>query len=81
MPGHHVNLIDLDLARKLHGRRFGYQTVAQLIRHGLHIGPAELQLPGDLPVGEVQAHEVEGHRQVGREQAWWEPSWSGKRAG
>jgi hypothetical protein len=32
--------------------------VAQLICHGLHIGHAELQLSGDLPVGEVQAHEV-----------------------
>jgi hypothetical protein len=59
VPGHHVDLVDLDLARKLHGRRFGYQTVAQLIRHGLHIGHAELQLLGDLPVGEVQTHEVE----------------------
>ena len=51
VPGHHVNLVDLDLARRLHGRRFDYQTMAQLVRHGLHIGHTEVQLLGDLPVG------------------------------
>ena len=58
MPGYQVNLIDLDFPLQRHGRGLDHQTVAQLIRHGLHIGPAELQLPGDLPVGEVQAHDV-----------------------
>ena len=58
VPSHHVNLIDLDFPLQRHGRGLDHQTVAQLIRHGLRIGPAELQLPGDLPVGEVQAHEV-----------------------
>src|SRR5690349_19702439 len=27
--------------------------------HGLHVRDAQVQLPGDLPVGEVQAHQVE----------------------
>src|ERR1700749_1390122 len=57
-PGAPVNLIELDFPLQRHGRGLDHQTVSQLIRHGLHIGPAELQLPGDLPVGEVQAHEV-----------------------
>src|SRR3954467_15422546 len=38
VPGHDVDLVDLDLTLQLHGRGVGNQTVAQLLRHGLHVG-------------------------------------------
>ena len=59
MARHHVNLIDLDFALQLHFGGFGHEAAAQLLRHGLHVGPTQTQLACDLPVGEVQAHEVE----------------------
>src|SRR5215212_6867059 len=37
----------------------GHQAAAPMLRHGLSVGRAQLQLQGDLPVGEVQPHEGE----------------------
>ena len=59
MARHHVDLIDLHLARQFHLRGLGDQAAAQQLRHGLHVGPTQAQLACDLPIGEVQAHEVE----------------------
>ena len=59
VPGHDVNLVDLDLTLQLHHWHFGDQAAAQLFRHGLNVRSIQAQLPGDLPVGKVQAHEVE----------------------
>ena len=59
VPGHDVDLVDLHLARQPRRRGLGDQAAPQLFRHGLHIGPDEAQLLGDLPAGEVQPHEVE----------------------
>jgi hypothetical protein len=59
VPGHDVDFVDLDLALQPRRRGLGDQAAAQLLRHGLHVGPAQAQLPGDLPVREVQPHEVQ----------------------
>src|SRR5215212_8146204 len=59
VPGHHVNLVDLHLTLQPGCWGFGYEATAQMFRHGLHVGRAQAQLQGDLPVGEVQAHEGE----------------------
>src|SRR3954465_357148 len=59
VAGHDVNLVDLHLALQPRLRDPGHQTAAQLFGHGLSIGRAQLQLQGDLPVREVQAHKVE----------------------
>src|SRR5215213_4283156 len=59
VPGYHVNLVDLHLAFQLCCWGSGHEAAAQLLRHGLSVGRAQLQLQGDLPVREVQAHEVE----------------------
>src|SRR5215218_10785969 len=59
VPGHPVDLIDLHLAFQPRVRGPGHQAAAQMLRHGLSVGRAQLQLQGDLPVGEVQPHEVE----------------------
>jgi hypothetical protein len=58
MPGHDVDLVDLDLARQFYRRRPGGQPAAELLRNGLHFGTIQTQFQGDLPVGKVQAHEV-----------------------
>src|SRR4051812_16598246 len=59
VAGHHVNLIDLHLTLQPGCGDFGHEATAQMLRHGLHVGRAQVQLQGDLPVREVQAHEVE----------------------
>jgi hypothetical protein len=59
VPGHDVDLVDLDLACQPHGRGFGNQSTAQLLGHGLHIRPVEAQFLGNLPDREVQPHEVQ----------------------
>src|SRR5215210_1413990 len=59
VPGHHVNLIDLHLTLQPGCWDFGHEATAQMFRHRLHVGRAQAQLQGDLPVREVQAHEVE----------------------
>src|SRR4051812_9203506 len=56
---YHVDLVDLDLAPKDRRRELGGEPLPQRLGHGLHVGDAEVQLPGDLPVGEVQAHQVQ----------------------
>src|SRR4051812_32080198 len=59
VAGHHVNLIDLHLTLQPGCWDFGHEATAQLFRHRLHVGRAQPQLQGDLPVREVQPHEVE----------------------
>ena len=59
MPGDDVDLIDLHLTRRLHRRDLGGQAGAQLLGHALHIGGTQVELLGDLPVRQVEAHEVE----------------------
>src|SRR3954449_3928367 len=59
VAGHDVNLIDLHLTLQPGCWDFGHEATAQMFRHGLHVGWAQAQLQGDLPVREVQAHEVE----------------------
>src|SRR3954454_6491774 len=59
VAGHHVDLVDLDLAPKDRRRELGGEPLPQRLGYGLHVGDAEVQLPGDLPVGEVQAHQVQ----------------------
>src|SRR4051795_9203572 len=59
VAGHPVNLIDLHLTLQPGCWDFGHEATAQMFRHRLHVGRAQAQLQGDLPVREVQAHEVE----------------------
>ena len=59
MPGHRVDLVDLDLALQFHLRGLGDHAVARLLRHDPRVRPAKAQFLGDLAVGKVQAHEVE----------------------
>jgi len=58
VPGHHVNLVNLDFALQLHRTSFGDQTAPQLFCHDLHIRDGQAQLACDLPIGKVQAYEV-----------------------
>jgi hypothetical protein len=58
VTGHDVDLVDLDLAFEPHRRELGGEPVPELLRHGLHVGLAEVQLLRELPVREVQAHQV-----------------------
>ncbi len=59
VPGHDVDLVDLDVTLQFYHRRFGDQAAAQLLRHGLHRPRCPVPAPGDLPAEEVQAYEVE----------------------
>jgi len=59
VPGHDVDLVDFHLAFERHLWRLGDQAAAQVLRHGLHVRPANAQFACDLPVGKVQPHEVE----------------------
>src|SRR4051794_39420424 len=59
VAGHPVNLIDLHLTLQPGCWDFGHEATAQMFRHRLHVGRAQAQLQGDLPVREVQAHEGE----------------------
>ena len=58
MAGDNVDLVNLHLTLEDHGRGFGGKPVPQLLGHRLHIRDAKVQLAGELPVGEVQAHEI-----------------------
>src|SRR3954447_23681069 len=49
----------VDLARQPHRGSLGNQAAAQLLGHGLHVRPVEVQFLGDLAVREVHAHEVQ----------------------
>src|SRR4051795_3141302 len=40
-------------------REPGGEPLPQGLGHGLHVGDAEVEFPGDLPVGEVQPHQVQ----------------------
>ena len=62
VPGHDIDLVDLDLVCQPHRGSLGDQAVAQLLGHGLHVGSVEAQFLGDLTAREVQAHEVHAHR-------------------
>jgi len=44
VPGHDVDLVDLDVTLQFYHRRFGDQAAAQLLRHGLHIRGVRCQL-------------------------------------
>src|SRR3954454_7654208 len=59
VPGHDIDLVDLDLAVEDDGRGSGGKPLPQLLGHRLHVRGAKLELLGDLPVREVEAHEVE----------------------
>jgi hypothetical protein len=59
VPGCDVDLVDLHLALEPHRRRPGDQAGAELLGHELRVGLVQVQLLGDLPVREVQAHEVQ----------------------
>ena len=59
MPGHDVDLVDLDLSLQPHGRSLGDQAAAQLLGHGLHIRPVEAQLLGDLVLGDLAVRQVQ----------------------
>src|SRR5215213_10827098 len=50
VAGHDVDLVDLDLALQPSRRKLGGEPVPELLGHRLHVGFAEVQLPGDLPV-------------------------------
>ena len=54
MPGDDIDLIHLDFAVQCHRWDFGDQAGAHLLGHDLHGGHAEVQFPGDLPVGQVE---------------------------
>jgi hypothetical protein len=59
VPGHDVDLVDLNLSVQCHGWSLGKQPTAQLLRHELHVGGIQIELRANLPVREVQPHEVE----------------------
>jgi hypothetical protein len=59
VPGHDVDLVDLDVALQPHGSSLGDQATAQLLGHDLHIRPVEAKLLGNLAGREVQPHEVQ----------------------
>jgi hypothetical protein len=59
VAGDDVDLVDLHLAVQDRRRHLGGEPVPQGLGHRLHVRDAEVQLPGDLPVGEVQAHQGE----------------------
>jgi len=49
VPGHDVNLVDLDLPVQCYDGQLGKQPTAQLLRHGLHVGGVQIELRADLP--------------------------------
>ena len=64
MPGYDIDLVDLHLALEPHRRDLGDQAGAELLGHELHVGLVQVQLLGDLPVREVEAHEVQAGTQT-----------------
>jgi hypothetical protein len=59
MPSHHIDLITFDLAIELHLRLADHHPLAQLAGHLLNITRIQIQLLGDLTVGEVESHEIQ----------------------
>src|ERR687886_428395 len=59
VAGNDVDLVDLDLALDDHRRELGGEPVPQGLGHRLHVRHPEVELLGDLPVREVQAHQVQ----------------------
>src|SRR5215218_6590013 len=59
VPGHDIDLVDLDLACQPHRGSLGDQTAAQLLGHGVHVRHVEAQFLGDLTVRQVQTHEIQ----------------------
>ena len=59
MAGDDVDLVDLHLAVEDDLRRSDGEPLPQRLGHGLRVRHPDVEFPGDLPVGEVQAHQVE----------------------
>jgi hypothetical protein len=59
VPGCDIDLVDLDFAVEDHSRGSGGKPLPQLLGHHLHVRGAKVELLGDLPVREVEAHEVQ----------------------
>ena len=62
VPGRDVDLVGLDPALRPRRREGGGGPAPELLGHGSNVGPAQVQPPGDLPVGEVQAREAGAQR-------------------
>jgi len=49
VPGHHIDLIDLDGTVEDHSGRLGHQAGAQLLGHGVHVIFVEVHLLRNQP--------------------------------
>ena len=58
MPCHHVDFIAFDLARQDHDRLLRHDPFTQLSRHVMNAVFIQIQFPGDLPIGQIQAPEI-----------------------
>ena len=66
MSRNHIDLITFNRFIQGHFRLAGNHTLAQLVCHVLDITRVQLQLLGDLAVGQVKPHEIQAqhpHRQ------------------
>jgi len=59
VPGNHIDLVDLDHARKLHLGGLGNEALPQARGHRMDVVFIQVQFPGDLQIGEVQSHEIQ----------------------
>ena len=59
MPGHHVDLVDLDHALELHRGGVGDKALPQARGHRLDVIRIQIQFSGDLKIGEVEPHEIQ----------------------
>ncbi len=58
MTGDDIDFVGFDHAVQNNLGDTGNETFAQMRRHALHIILVQAQLPGNLAVGQVQAHEI-----------------------
>ncbi len=59
MPRDHIDLVTFDRFIELHLRLADHHPLAQLVSHLLNIARIQIQLPGDLTVGEIEPHEIQ----------------------
>ena len=59
MTSDEVDLVAFDLARQDRDGLREHDAIAQLPPHALHVVLVEVELLGDLPVGNIQPHQVQ----------------------
>jgi len=59
VAGDHIHFVTLNLTAEHRLGLVDHHALAQLLGHALNIILVQIQLPGDLLIGQVQSHEIQ----------------------